>query len=521
MIKRGKFYLPPPRDSRNFKELFHWLTESGVGRLVDEDGEPIGPWTPELIANAISQIDVNHRGIEVRTVQLWFQNNKKGISADNIRWLARIFGCDDPVAVDKWYKKLRDSQTRLTVERRTKRTRAETDGLKDPDISGGSNFSDYATAENKPLSLSVRSEAIFSGQHSLNLPAVVWLGFTALAFLSYVLGVESITYSPTDGLNKQVGFLWAPSWTILPIFIVPLFLSIVVELLNLWKYDERSEFVLGNSNDSWTLKVESFSFIMWAIFFVSFAIVFLLQWSGLHLRALLQGDASNYMIDWNNVALLRPDVISISEAIVFSMVAYLYFGMLMWFLFVGHLLLYTLANDFYVICGAPEFQSSEVHQRKARGFGLKIMSGTFRCTVLAILFSTCIKLQSTYLISGGESIVSWLIGDAMFVLGASDNENFWLGQRSIPQFTSLLLLALSCFVFFTCCFQIHRVLGRLCQGEGLIIQTNVSWFKMIGVVVLLAFNLVLIGEMPGFSLLLGGSVLVAIYSLYNPMFGRA
>lgn len=76
------------------------------------------PWTPELLAEAISQIDSNRIGVDLRTVQLWFQENDKGISTANIRWLARIFGCDDPAATREWQIELSAAQSRLTAKRR-------------------------------------------------------------------------------------------------------------------------------------------------------------------------------------------------------------------------------------------------------------------------------------------------------------------------------------------------------------------------------------------------------------------
>jgi len=62
----------------------------------------------------------------------------------------------------------------------------------------------------------------------------------------------------------------------------------------------------------------NFTGLIWTVFFVSFVIVFALQWGGIHLRALLSGSSSGYMIDWNNVALVRPDVISINSAVFLS-----------------------------------------------------------------------------------------------------------------------------------------------------------------------------------------------------------
>jgi len=117
-LNNGKFFLPPPKDGSDFKELFKRLAAAGAGRPLGSDGFPAGPWTPELLATAISEIDSNRIGVDLRTVQLWFQENDKGISTANIRWLARIFGCDDPAATSEWQMELSAAQARLTSKRR-------------------------------------------------------------------------------------------------------------------------------------------------------------------------------------------------------------------------------------------------------------------------------------------------------------------------------------------------------------------------------------------------------------------
>ena len=101
LVKNGKFFVAPQHDGSNFKQLFARLAAEGVGRPADRNGSPDGPWTPELLTKAICAIEGNQKGIEIRSVQLWFQENDNGISRENIRWLARIFGCNDPEATSQ------------------------------------------------------------------------------------------------------------------------------------------------------------------------------------------------------------------------------------------------------------------------------------------------------------------------------------------------------------------------------------------------------------------------------------
>ena len=68
MVKNGKYYVVPRNDGSNFKQLFSRLAAEGAGRPVDSDGVPDGPWTPELLTDAVCAIDANRSGIEIPEV---------------------------------------------------------------------------------------------------------------------------------------------------------------------------------------------------------------------------------------------------------------------------------------------------------------------------------------------------------------------------------------------------------------------------------------------------------------------
>ena len=350
------------RDGSDFKAMFRQLSAAGAGRPVDKDGFPMGPWTPELLATAISQIDANRSGIELRTVQLWFQENERGISTDNLRWLARVFGCDDPEATIEWQAELSAGQSRLIANRREKRKTTESDAsdVLDmlqpalPDLTTGSPEEKVLESDDKAprrgFSLARRSESIFSRPSPLDLPAAVFAGAVALGFLSYLMGIHNVTYVRPDGLAKQVGFIWAPNWTLLFMMLLPLYFAFVVDLLVFWKEEGRLQ-LLGrgdrmDSNDDWARNVEASSYTYWAVFLFCIAFAGLFQWIGVRLIPLMSG-GSDIAPDWGSIAIEHPEIISVPKAIAFTGLAYLYMCLSFYLFFAGLILLYTLAHDLW------------------------------------------------------------------------------------------------------------------------------------------------------------------------------
>lgn len=127
----GKFSCRPPLKTWISKEVFRRMTLAGVGRPVDKDGVPIGPWTPELLTSAISEVSAGSSSVDLRTVQRWFSDGDQGIKADNIRWLAKIFGCGDADATRRWQVALLNAQSRLAAKRRASRNPPTTAGGRD------------------------------------------------------------------------------------------------------------------------------------------------------------------------------------------------------------------------------------------------------------------------------------------------------------------------------------------------------------------------------------------------------
>jgi hypothetical protein len=518
LIKNEKYFVEPRSSVDNFKALFARLTAEGAGRPVDHQGCPDGPWTPEKLADAVSSIEENDNGIELRAVQIWFQDNDNGISNNNIRWLARIFGCDDPEATSQWQAELTAAKERLTAERRSKSKKAKLETA----VSQVRETAEILIPNDTELpirgiNLALRTEAMFSGPNLLNLPIVVWGGLGVLWFFAFILGIHRVPYSPIEGVEKQVGLIWSPGWNIGDAIILPIFLIVVAGLLNTWRSTGRS-LILGAGKvagvKTWRSKVIASSISYWAILLICLLLIFLVQWAGVYLLPLQKNDPDVPMIDWMLIALVEPQVLSTRAAIFVSFLAFLYAGIIYWFLFTGMLLLHTISTDFAEICAFAEEPEKDCFREKVLNVGSMIIQGVYRCTVLGIFVACSIKLNAAYLVTDAESISKWLAHDVNLFMGLRDDEWVWINGSPSPFFTSFLLLALLCFVFVACMLPICSVLDRVCRSSGGCRGAPPIWIRLGIVLTLLGASYLLVGQVVGFSIILCFSVVVSFASLF-------
>lgn len=475
------------------------MIRHGAGRKVNRDGVPDGPWTPELLANAISEIDGNRAGLDLRTVQRWFQDNDQGIKSENIRWLAHVFGCGDPQAIISWQVALTAAQTRLTDKRRNARRTLTTIDKRSTEL--------VITTQQRPalrFALATSVAKMFDGKNDLNLPISVWSFLCLLWLSSTAIGVSNITYSPVAGLNKQVGFIWSVSWNIGEMIFLPIFLILTTIVVKFWTTEGR--YIVANSHTEnqsahdWHAKIQSYSSSFWAITFICFFGIFLVQWYGVYFIPLSNLTQKVAMVDWLLVALKRPDVVSSHDAQVLSFIAFLYSGLIYWFFFNGLLMLYAVVSDYRDLAQAHKQHMSQAQIIKVRQIGLTIMGGIFRASLIASLLAICIKLNAAYLITDTESFSGWLINDFLQTLGFRVHRWGWLYGMPSPFFTSFLLLFIITFVFSICLYKITQVIQSTRSSEHA--DDRYIRGRMIGVIVLIIMCFFTIGKAAGFSILL-------------------
>lgn len=521
LTKNGKFFVPPSRSQEDFKAVFRRLAAAGAGRPVDAEGLPQGPWTPDLLAEAISQMDANRKGVDLRTVQLWFQDNRKGISRENIRWLARIFGCGDPEATSDWQAELSASQVRLTAARRVGQASApvevseRTDGAastpgrdRDQQSPSAPEHVGIAPGPGEGAGLALRSERLFSLGGSLNLPAFIFAGATALHFIAYLLGIHSITYVRPDGVERQVGFHWATNWTLLFMLFLPLFTIFASDLVSFWRTKGRAALLQGpdrrNAVGGWARKVRRSSATFWSVLLICLGFAGLVQWIGARLLPLRRG-IDDEEIDWGSVALIRPDAVSIPEAIAFSGLAYLYMAVCFYLMFVGLILVYALVDDYWEISGTAEGSRDAPAVRET---AFVILNGLFRCAVMGLMIAICMNLQHRFLSSDAPNVWTWMLRDAVSIWPADTADNGQGGNGFVMHFTSLLV------ALPTCAVMIYGIV-RIAMPAGIRSQS----FRMSMALCVIVASYLLIGAFSGFTILLAAAILIGLYGVFDPSYG--
>ena len=512
-IKNGKIFVKAPAPGKDFKSIFLNMVAVGAGRKVDKNGRSLGPWTPELLAEEMSLISRSGTGVDVRSVQRWFRDNEEGINKENSGLLAEIFGCGDVSAENDWRAALSKSTLLLVANRNRKRLSGadqedavtDTDALVLPEQAAGKK------SRWRRMKFARHCESLFVGQKAFSLVIFSWTIYVMIGLVNFIFGLHSITYSPLDGLDKQVGFLWAPTWTILPLVILPLFIIVFGEMLTFWSVETRSK-LASESENEWPEFVSLFSLPLWAISMVSIGFVFGLQWFGIYARIYWLGDVGEYQVDRTLITLLRPDDVSTIESIIASLFGFMYAGWFVWIFLVIMLFMYIITADFRATI--RRLNPKEVDRLHLRYVGNKLMLGVFQCAVLGIWIAMSIKLQGAYLSSDSANILAWLLRDGLSLFSVTHEGNGLLENQTPSYFTTSLMLAVVLIVVSSCMFQIARALHHPEHSEpteGFVIGGVDVTMQMIMVLALLSVSLLSIGQVVGFSLVLFGCSLASIY----------
>lgn len=499
------------------------LASMGAGRPADTDGLPIGPWTPELLTQAITNLAPSGRGIELRTVQHWFQDNDKGISRENAHWLARIFGCGDQEATSAWLSELMAAQRRLVTKRKSKEPSIAVEQQHvenvnsletDDKVSAPSPFpGPYSTLPRVTVDL-------FTSKTSIGLPVLVFAGASALAIMALSLRVHSVVFASNDGPMKQVGFLWAPNWTIVFLILLPLYLAALVTLLQKWTTGWRPRLShnveLTSTDTSWRFKVAQSSLLFWAIFILTIGLASVVNWFVTHYLPLISGDTKDWVVDWGKIAIFQPDLISVPMSIIFTGLVFLYNGFSSYLFFTGLLFIYLITSDFLDVASNRRSGHDHTKVLELQKIGYLIFRAIFLCTAVGMMITILMKLQSGYLLSSSANILYWLASDiavsfgfnerstatATYALNAPGNYYSFLSVVAIYGVFMNASLRLKPFLISTP----DVVLSNIIRREVLWINVAMN---------MLAGGYILSGLVPGFTIFLAVTLVVTTYLIVH------
>jgi hypothetical protein len=312
------------------------------------------------------------------------------------------------------------------------------------------------------------------GPLDLSIVAAV-IGFL-LMLLSQLFGLGSITYS-THGIEKQVGFLWSPNWTITYVVLFPLYLCLFAVLT------ERREFTIGSLLQAriitgpngepvseeqilarWKTVLQRISVPLWALL-IAVVIQSSSEWVFYCLLPVLKGDLGKGTVDWSTIAIIRSSDIHAWNAIIFSGIAYLYMAFAL-FIYLA-ILVYAAAFAWFVNrIGDPAGEFRLVLRDAELGKRLSdIAINIYACVVLGLCAMFVMRLQAKYLQSDYAIVTDlWFSDIRQFVA--------WLGDKSVTfgstfkseevpsEWTSLGGITFTLLILFSVVYLLHDTFAK-------------------------------------------------------------
>ena len=509
MIKNDRFFVEPQENTDNFKELFSRLAAEGAGRPVDDHGFADGPWTPESLAEAISSLDGNQKGIELRAVQVWFQENHNGIGIDNIRWLARIFGCGDPEATAGWQRQLIASRDRLAAERRAKRRKLVTEDARFRSQTAHEAASAIPALEQPHSRLAVATSAMLTGVNNIYVVIFIWAAWSVLGMSAIVFGLAEITYMTDSGIEKQVGLFESPAWTFEKLVLIPIYLIITSKGVIAWR-EFRRTFEGQSGSETWERRISNFSPAFYLVLAVSVFVIFGLQWLGTYLQPLLDGPKSDIEPNWIRVATNPNELLPLGLILSISLYGGLYIGVVYWLCFSSLLLLYIAALDLSDTTNQLPASGDAFYKIKRHEAAQSLVTALYRSVICGALINIIIKIDALYFVSDAEAFLTWIKRDLFAAFGVDGQGWNWLSGGQLASFTTVIFLLTITFVAY---FGIYRIKLSIEASEGCQL---VSHTALIIAPALMVISFGAIGMFTGFSLVFLASLILGFWQLVRP-----
>ena len=244
-------------------------------------------------------------------------------------------------------------------------------------------------------------------------------------FTSYVARVDDAVLEN----GKQVGFLWAPNWTVMYVILFPLYNFLFCGIVNrvhdiLDVFIESRVITAGGGRRvardalmaDWRQHIGSASATLWMLLAVVTFISAYQWYSDCYLR-LVSHDLLGGAPDWSTISIAQKSDVSVGTDIWFSALAYLYMAIALWIytavpvysaFFAEYLRQLSLSTGSFRLVLQPAVFQQEIAGLTRRAFA---------CMFLGLLASYLMQLQAAYLKSPATNILSFMFSGESRLVG--------------------------------------------------------------------------------------------------------
>ena len=333
---------------------------------------------------------------------------------------------------------------------------------------------EYHNEATSSIAERIEEIAIRRGPLDLSLQAIA-MAFL-LSILSFFCGLGWLEINLNGSTTKEIGFLFAPNWTIVYLVLFPLYLSVFSVLAGRCRLaltDLSDARILVDSNGSpvlhatilaaWNRALKDISPVMWLIMMLV-AVSTLGQWIYVSVVPLMTGKIGNAAIDWGTLTIVQPEKANWWATIFFSTACYAYMGVAL-FIYLA-ILIYAATFAVFLNRLADQsgrfnlvFRSSILSQRLSG-----IVTSVYICVIFGIGAAIAMRMQAEYIQSGYSLITDlwfsdvisafhWIVGDVTTV---QPPQLFQIPSK----WTSFAELMITLFTLFIVVFLMHSAFDK-------------------------------------------------------------
>jgi hypothetical protein len=270
-----------------------------------------------------------------------------------------------------------------------------------------------------------------------------------LILISYAAGLHDVIYTPS---GKQVGFIWAPNWSLMYLIVFPIFNLLFCMAVGGFRRNLRlfidNKIITGPGGrkisgelllNDWQRHMKAVSATLFMLIFVVAAGTFF-QWYRDCYLPVKSGSLLGGPIDWSSISIVQPETASATTEIWFSGLAYAYMAFSLWIYL--SVMIYPATFSWYlqkISIGDGSFRLIP-RQKLFQSQLATLAQRSFIATFLGLFAAYLMRLQASYLQSSSKNIF-----DFMFLYERKLFNSLFYTTLGSDQFASQRMLITSAF----------------------------------------------------------------------------